>query len=79
MSSASANNSAETLDAIQVTATRRAELAKDIPVAVTIKTRAQLDKTPAQTAADLLHGEIGTFVQKTTPGKSVVIVRGLKG
>ncbi len=74
-----AKDKTETLDAIQVTGTRREELSQDIPVAVTIKTRAQLDKTPAQTVADLLHGEIGTFVQQTTPGQGVVIVRGLKG
>lgn len=79
LSDAHAKEVPETLDAIQVTATRREELAQDIPVAVTIKTRAQLDKTPAQTVADLLHGEIGTFVQQTTPGQGVVIVRGLKG
>ena len=28
---------------------------------------------------DALHGETGTFVQQTTPGQGVVIVRGLKG
>jgi outer membrane cobalamin receptor len=28
---------------------------------------------------DALHGEVGTFVQQTTPGQGVVIVRGLKG
>ena len=74
-----AKDPSNTLDAIQVTGTRREELSQDIPVAVTIKTRAELDRTPAQTVADLLHGEIGTFVQQTTPGQGVVIVRGLKG
>ncbi len=68
-----------TLDAIQVTATRRAESASDVPQAVTVVSEAELRKRTGQTNADLLHGDVGTFVQQTTPGQAVVIVRGLKG
>ena len=69
----------KTLDAIQVTATRRAESASDVPQAVTVVSEAELRKRTGQTNADLLHGDVGTFVQQTTPGQAVVIVRGLKG
>ncbi len=72
-------SSEKTLDAIQVTATRRAENATDVPQAVTVVSEAELRKRTGQTNADLLHGDIGTFVQQTTPGQAVVIVRGLKG
>ena len=68
-----------TLDAIQVTATRRAESISEVAQAVTVITEADLRKRSGQTNADLLHGEVGTFVQQTTPGQAVVIVRGLKG
>ncbi len=72
-------SSEKTLDAIQVTATRRAESASDVPQAVTVVSEAELRKRTGQTNADLLHGDVGTFVQQTTPGQAVVIVRGLKG
>ncbi len=73
------NAQANTLDAIQVTATRRAESISEVAQAVTVITEEELRKRSGQTNADLLHGEVGTFVQQTTPGQAVVIVRGLKG
>ena len=76
---AKSENSEKTLDAIQVTATRRAESAYDVPQAVTVVGEAELRKRTGQTNADLLHGDVGTFVQQTTPGQALVIVRGLKG
>lgn len=70
---------ARVLDRIQVTATRRPESAFDVPVATTVVGSDQIDASAPQVAMDLLHGEPGTFVQQTTPGQAVVIVRGLKG
>ncbi len=67
------------LDTVQVTATRRAESTLDVPAGVTVVGEEQIREAFAPTAMDLLHGEVGTFVQQTTPGQSVVIVRGLKG
>lgn len=70
---------ARPLEAVQVTATRRAESRLDVPVATTVLTREALRSRAPQTVLDALHGEAGTFVQQTTPGQSNVIVRGLKG
>jgi len=67
------------LGTVQVTATRRAESTLEVPAGVTIVTEEQIREAFAPTAMDLLHGEVGTFVQQTTPGQSIVIVRGLKG
>jgi TonB-dependent heme/hemoglobin receptor len=67
------------LEQIQVTATRRAEAALEVPVAVTVVGRDEIRALGTQTVMDALHGEPGTFVQQTTPGQAVVIVRGLKG
>ncbi|HVF35546.1 MAG TPA: TonB-dependent receptor plug domain-containing protein, partial [Candidatus Saccharimonadia bacterium] len=69
----------ETLEEVQVTATRRAESTSDVPAATTIVNAERIREAAAQTAMDLLHGETGTFVQQTTPGQAVIIVRGLKG
>jgi outer membrane receptor protein involved in Fe transport len=67
------------LDTVQVTATKRPESTLDVPAATTIVGGARLRETAPQTPMDALHGEVGTFVQQTTPGQGVVIVRGLKG
>ena len=67
------------LDTVQVTATKRPESTLQIPAATTIVGGARLRETAPQTPMDALHGEVGTFVQQTTPGQGVVIVRGLKG
>lgn len=75
----SAADDAETLGTIQVTATRRAESTLEVPVAVTVVGKDELRKLGPQTVMDVLHGEPGTFVQQTTPGQAVIIVRGLKG
>lgn len=67
------------LDVIQVTATKRPESTLDVPAATTVIAGERLRATAPQTPMDALHGEVGTFVQQTTPGQGVVIVRGLKG
>lgn len=67
------------LDHVQVTATRRPESTLDVPAATTVVDRAEMRSAAPQTVMDALHGEAGTFVQQTTPGQGVVIVRGLKG
>jgi len=67
------------LDQVQVTATRRPESTLDVPAAITIIGSAKMRAAAPQTVMDALHGEVGTFVQQTTPGQGVVIVRGLKG
>lgn len=67
------------LDTVQVTATKRPESTLHIPAAITIVGGQRLREAAPQTPMDALHGEVGTFVQQTTPGQAVVIVRGLKG
>jgi len=67
------------LDRVQVTATKRPESTLDVPAATTVVGPAEMRAAAPQTVMDALHGEVGTFVQQTTPGQGVVIVRGLKG
>jgi TonB-dependent heme/hemoglobin receptor len=70
---------AEPLEVIQVTATRRPESAFDVPTATNVVGLDAIRASTPQTVMDLLHGRAGTYVQQTTPGQGVVIVRGLKG
>ena len=68
-----------TLERVQVTATRSDEPALDVPIAVTVIGHEEILRQAPQTVVDVLHGEPGTYVQQTTPGQGVVIIRGLKG
>jgi TonB-dependent heme/hemoglobin receptor len=74
-----ARKQGRTLEKVQVTATRRAETTLEVPTGTTVVDREDIRQAAAQTAMDALHGETGTFVQQTTPGQAVIIVRGLKG
>jgi len=67
------------LETVQTTAGKRPESTLGVPAAVTVIGGERLRETVPQTPMDALHGEVGTFVQQTTPGQAVVIVRGLKG
>ncbi|MEP7096279.1 MAG: TonB-dependent receptor [Dokdonella sp.] len=67
------------LEQIQVTATRRPQSTIDVAAAVTVVDAEQIAADSPQTIADYLRGVPGAFVQSTTPGQAIPIVRGLKG
>jgi outer membrane cobalamin receptor len=67
------------LEEIQVTATREPRTPFEIPTAVTIIGPKEIERLSPQVLPDLLRGEVGTFVQETTPGQAIPIIRGLKG
>lgn len=70
---------ARQLDAIRVTATRVQETVGNIPTALTVLTREDLERNPVGVMAEHLRGQPGAFIQRTGPGQGIVIVRGLKG
>lgn len=67
------------LEQVQVTATRRPESGFDVASAVTVVGPDEIAVRAPQTVADYLRGQPGAFVQSTTPGQAIPIVRGLKG
>jgi TonB-dependent heme/hemoglobin receptor len=69
----------EVLETVQVTATRRAESTFDVPVATDVVDRETIRAAAPQTVMDALRGRAGAYVQQTTPGQGIVILRGLKG
>ena len=72
-------NEPDSLDEVQVTATRERIAAQDVSAALTVIPRDELRRHTPLTAVDHLRGEPGTYVQQTTPGQGVPIIRGLKG
>ena len=67
------------LDQVQVTATRRPESGFDVSAGVSVVSAEAIGERAPQTIADYLRGVPGAFVQSTTPGQAIPIVRGLKG
>ena len=64
---------------IQVTASRLATNTNDTVRAVTVVTRADIQNKPNALLPDLLRNETGVYIQQTTPGQGIPIIRGLKG
>ena len=67
----------ETIDEIQVTATRRPVRAGDVSAALTVISSEDIDRAKLMT--DALAARPGVFLQQTTPGQGAAIIRGLKG
>ena len=66
-----------TIDEVLVTATRRPASSEDISAALTIVDREQAERQ--KLISDALAGNVGVFLQQTTPGQGAAIIRGLKG
>ena len=69
--------SIETIEEIQVTATRRPAAIGDVSAAITIVSAEDIQKVKLVT--DALAAQPGVFLQQTTPGQGAAIIRGLKG
>jgi outer membrane receptor protein involved in Fe transport len=67
----------ETIDEIQVTATRRPLAEKDVSAALTLISVEEI--RGAKIITDALAAQPGVFLQQTTPGQGAAIIRGLKG
>ena len=65
------------IDEVFVTATRRPASSEDISAALTIVGQDQAERQ--KLISDALAGNVGVFLQQTTPGQGAAIIRGLKG
>lgn len=76
---ARANDAPVELETVQVTASRSEARVGEVPQALTVVTRDQIEREAPQTWTELLRGQPGAFTQASGPGQGIVIVRGLKG
>lgn len=69
----------EDLSPLQVTSSKTATASNDTATAVTVVTRDEISQKPNTLLPDLLREETGVYIQQTTPGQGIPIIRGLKG
>lgn len=69
----------ESLAPLQVTASKTATTTNDSAAAVSVVTRDEIKNKPNTLLPDLLRQESGVYIQQTTPGQGIPIIRGLKG
>lgn len=69
----------QSLEHVQVTATRSNKRDIDIATAVTVVDESEILEKAPDVIAEMLRAEMGTFFQQTTPGQGIPIIRGLKG
>ena len=72
-----AEPAADTIDEIQITATRRAASIEDVSAALSIISAEEI--TENKLVTDALAMQPGVYLQQTTPGQGAAIIRGLKG
>ncbi len=73
------DESVESLAPLQVTASKTATATNDTATAVSVVTRDEIKNKPNTLLPDLLRQESGVYIQQTTPGQAIPIIRGLKG
>jgi len=69
----------ESLAPLQVTASKTATSTNDSASAISVVTREDIKNKPNTLLPDLLRQESGVYIQQTTPGQAIPIIRGLKG
>ncbi|MBT8144295.1 MAG: TonB-dependent receptor [Gammaproteobacteria bacterium] len=79
LSAAAGAQPGDRLEEVQVTAGRIEQAVSDVSTAVTVIDADEIRSQAPAISTDLLRGVPGAFVQQTTPGQGVPIVRGLKG
>nr|WP_053000231.1 TonB-dependent receptor [Sphingomonas sp. Y57] len=62
---------------IVVTAQKRVESIKDVPISITAKSGAELEQTRIMNTQDLSFAVPGLAVAETGPGRQIVVIRGL--
>ncbi|MFK8011549.1 MAG: TonB-dependent receptor plug domain-containing protein [Marinicellaceae bacterium] len=67
------------VDQIIVTASKKKQSVENLSTAVSVVTKAEILEKNITLLPDLLREEAGVYIQQTTPGQGIPIIRGLKG
>ncbi len=73
------NDEADTIENVVVIASKKAQSVENLSTAVSVVTKAEILEKNITLLPDLLREEAGVYIQQTTPGQGIPIIRGLKG
>lgn len=76
---ANPEGSNDNIEDVVVTASRKQTSVEDLSTAVSVVTKAEILEKNITLLPDLLREEAGVYIQQTTPGQGIPIIRGLKG
>jgi outer membrane receptor protein involved in Fe transport len=77
--SKSQTNDSDDIEHVLVTASKKQQSVEDLSKAVSVVTKAEILEKNITLLPDLLREEAGVYIQQTTPGQGIPIIRGLKG
>ncbi len=69
----------DSIDNIVVIASKKKQSIENLSTAVSVVTKAEILEKNITLLPDLLREEAGVYIQQTTPGQGIPIIRGLKG
>ena len=72
-------NSDESVETVIVTASKKQQKQENISAAVSVISKEKLQEKSFALLPDLIREEAGVYIQQTTPGQGIPIIRGLKG
>ena len=72
-------NSDESVETVIVTASKKQQKQENISAAVSVISKEKLQEKSFALLPDLIREEAGIYIQQTTPGQGIPIIRGLKG
>lgn len=72
-------NNSHPVDQVLVTASKKKQTVENLSTAVSVVTKAEILEKNITLLPDLLREEAGVYIQQTTPGQGIPIIRGLKG
>lgn len=75
----SQSNDSDDVEHVLVTASKKQQSVEDLSKAVSVVTKAEILEKNITLLPDLLRDEAGVYIQQTTPGQGIPIIRGLKG
>ena len=72
-------NGDESVETVIVTASKKQQKQENISAAVSVISKEKLQEKSFALLPDLIREEAGIYIQQTTPGQGIPIIRGLKG
>lgn len=76
---ATSQDDTQSVENVIVVASKKSQSVENLSTAISVVTKAEILEKNITLLPDLLRDEAGVYIQQTTPGQGIPIIRGLKG